>query len=81
MKTLWTNGLKGQELADVKQAFKSSGTIRARLATILEEERASSYREATSKSSYDNPNWALLQADAKGYERAMLKVISWLDNK
>ena len=36
----------------------------------------SSNRAARLKDSYDSPNWAFLQADQRGYERAMYEVIA-----
>jgi hypothetical protein len=37
-----------------------------------------SYEDRISKNSYDSPNWAALQADGIGYERAINEIIALL---
>lgn len=78
MKKTWTIGLSEQLAEEVKGNFKSSALIRARLSAILNERIVTKRTEATSKTSYDSPSWAYLQADANGYERALNEVISLL---
>lgn len=80
MKTAWTTGV-GKELAvDITQNFKESLVMRRRLLELLEKKAATSVRMSHSKDAYDNPNWAYLQADHRGYERAMSEIISLISD-
>ena len=78
MKTSWTNGLSEQEKSDLKASFASSLVMRKRLTFLAEEKINSSTRYARNKLTYDNPNWAFLQADQRGYERALTEIIDLL---
>lgn len=81
MKIIWTKGV-GRELSiDIKQNFKESLVLRRRLEEILKDKIEESCRTARSKASYDNPNWAYMQADHRGYERAFQEVISLLNDE
>lgn len=75
MKVRWTHGLDPQNTEDIKQLYKESGILRRRiqkmLTDIIEEKR----RGQVLESLYDSPNWAYLQADRTGYERALREVI------
>lgn len=79
MKTRWLDGLDAQNKSDITQAFKESALIRRRLKLLLEEEIETKRKSQVAKFNYDNPNWAYLQADFSGYERALRDVISWID--
>lgn len=71
----WTKGLDNQGQIDVRQNFKESVVLRRRMSHILEKRIKDRFAERMSKSGYDNPNWAYLQADASGYERAMTEIL------
>ncbi len=76
MKTDWLKGLDAQQKIECKSEFVGAARLRERLTALLEA-KAESKRIATrSGNAYDNPNWALLQADAIGYEKALYEVIS-----
>ncbi len=75
MKSSWTKLLDAEVARDIKSNFQASLLTRKRLARLLEEKVDESNRTARSKTSYDTPNWPLLQADQRGYERALLEVI------
>ncbi len=78
MKTSWTKGLTPQETIECKQEFVGAARLRERLSALLEA-KADEKRKATrSGNAYDSPNWALVQADAIGYEKALYEVISLL---
>lgn len=81
MKASWTQGLDKELTVDIRQNFKESLVMRRRLEEMLSEKMASSQRSNRSKTSYDNPNWAYLQADARGYERALQDVIELISEK
>lgn len=80
MKTTWTKGLTPEQTVEIKKDFVGAIILRKRLQTLLEEKESSSRKSSISKDLYANPNWAYLQADAKGYERALNEIISLLEN-
>lgn len=76
MKTSWTQGV-GKELSiDITQNFKESLVMRRRLCQLIDKKLQDSWVTSASSTSYDNPNWPYLQADARGYERALREIIS-----
>lgn len=81
MKTSWVQGLDKELVADIRQNFKESLVVRRRLEEMLNAKISSSQRTSRSKDAYTNPNWAYLQADARGYERALQDVIDLISEK
>lgn len=79
MKTAWTKGLTVEQQEEIIANFKASAVIRDRLTVLLEEKASSSKTQSRSKDEYANPNWAYLQADARGYERALFEAMSLLE--
>lgn len=75
MKASWVQQLDKQVEIDLRSNFVASLLTRKRLAYLLTEKIKTSNNTARSKVTYDNPNWALLQADQRGYERALTEVI------
>lgn len=78
MKSSWTKGLDEQQQADIVSSYNASTLMRRRLVEILKDKIETSNKTARSKVTYDNPNWAYLQADAVGYERAIYDIIDLL---
>ena len=76
MKSSWTEQLDAEISKEVRSNFKAAFLTRKRLASMLLDKVESSNRAARLKDSYDSPNWAFLQADQRGYERAMYEVIA-----
>lgn len=81
MKTVITSGLTDERKRQVTQEFIGSPAFRECLIAVLNGKKASFRSIVTSKDSYSIPNWAYLQADAIGYERAIDEVISLLMSK
>lgn len=54
--------------------------VRRRLVKMLNDKINASSKEGRSKLLYDNPNWALLQADQRGYERAFAEIIELISD-
>ena len=81
MKTAIIKGLEGQELEEMENAFRSSGTIRKRLRQLIQERVDSSRDETRKRIQYDSPSWAYVQADQIGFERACYEIISLLSEK
>lgn len=78
MKTSWTKGLSPDKKEEIKREFDASGILRERLKLILEEKMEVARKGSLSKDAYQSPNWAYLQADAVGVQRALEEVISLL---
>lgn len=76
MKTSWVQGVGKELTVDITQNFKESLVMRRRLCQLIDKKLQDSWVGSASSTSYDNPNWAYLQADARGYERAMREIIS-----
>lgn len=75
MKTRWSMGLDEQNTKDIKQLYKEASRIRGRLNQMLVDIINEKRKGATLESLYDSPNWAYLQADRVGYERAIRDII------
>ena len=78
MKTAIIKGLTEQHAEEVRGAFIHSAVLRQQLVKLLQEKINASNRNTRSKDAYGIPNWAYLQADAVGYERALVEVINLL---
>ncbi len=76
MKVNWIAGLDAVRKDDVRQSFKASLVMRKRLLELLEKKMRESWASSMAQDGYDTPNWALKQADARGYERAMKEIMS-----
>lgn len=76
MKTSWTKGLKQDQADDMVRDFKASLSVRRRLSELLKDKQQQSLKDTRRKETYANPNWAYVQADGVGYERALSEVIS-----
>lgn len=81
MKSSWLAGVDEALQIDIRQNFKESLVLRRRLRVLLEDKIALSQKGSRAKDSYENPNWAYLQADARGYERALSEIISLIFEK
>jgi len=80
MKTSWTKGLTKEQAIQVRQDFVGGVLLRERLSQLLEEKQEASIKKSRAEDGYDNANWAYLQADARGYERAISEIISLISN-
>lgn len=80
MKTKWLAYVKDEDARkEIELAFNSGALLRKRLAVMLKRKQRQSYEKSFLEDGYDTPNWALKQADARGYERAIEEIISLLD--
>lgn len=80
MKTVWFKGLDKDYEKELRGDFASSVFLRKRLTEILNDKIQGSQKESRGKISYENSNWAYLQADARGYERAFSEIISLISS-
>lgn len=81
MKTAIVKGLTEVQAEEMRHCFVHASLLRKHLQKLLNEKINASNRMVRSKDSYSIPNWAYLQADAVGYERALTEVISLLDHQ
>lgn len=71
----WTKHIKDpQGKADYEKAIRNSTLALSRLKDICKERINNNIAGQSSLSSYDNPNWGLVQADSVGYRRAMNEI-------
>ena len=78
MKTILLKGMTEQHADEMRQMFAASAHVRNRVIEVLREKIATNNKNTRSKESYGIANWAFLQADAVGYERALTECISLL---
>lgn len=81
MKTVFVKGLDERAADEMRQSFVAGAFLRKRIRELLQDKADSSVAASRSKDGYSNPNWAYLQADAVGYQRAMQEVISLLTHE
>lgn len=78
-KKTWTAYVKDEDRKkEIEQSFRAATVMRKRLIEMLERKQKNSYKASFLEESYDSANWALKQADSRGYERALHEVISLL---
>lgn len=80
MKTSWLNGLDKQKQQDLRASIAGSYLVRERLVELLHDKISGNSKLSRSKLTYENPNWAYLQADSVGYERAMYEIIDLIES-
>ena len=78
MKLTWTKGLVDPQKSEIKALYQANAVFRERQKVILQEKIDSIRKKNVVELSYDSPNWALKQADAVGYERALQEIINIL---
>lgn len=76
MKTSLTSGLNDAQASEIKNEYLGSPLLRKRLVELLVKRQATSLKKRRGEDIYDSPNFALLQADQIGYERALDEVIA-----
>jgi len=76
MKTAWTKGVSKDAADELRKEFVAASRFRERLRHLLDEKSNSKRTETLASNGYENPNWALVQADAIGYEKALKEIIS-----
>lgn len=80
MKSSWTEGLTPEQATILRSDFKGSLFLRRRLEELSQKKIKASNINARKKDAYSSPSWAYLQADAIGYERAILEIISLISD-
>lgn len=70
----WTKGLEEKDKENFLQALLHDTLVLGRLKTILNEYIEDLETRRNSHTSYENPNWAYIQADATGCIRTYKKI-------
>lgn len=81
MKTSWLKGLTGQQVTECKSEYVGAARLRERLSVLLEAKVEEKRKSVRASNTYESPSWALVQADAIGYEKALYEVISLISEK
>lgn len=63
-----------EQLDDIADLFENSNRVRRMIREAIYKKLNRSVRDAESSSAYESPNWALVQADNRGYRRALREV-------
>jgi hypothetical protein len=80
MKTVLLAGLTDDQKDEMRQTFAHSVVLRQQLTKILGKKIKDARSASTSRDAFGLANWAYLQADTVGYERALTEVISLLSH-
>lgn len=80
MKTSWLDGLDPDQQKILRGDFKSSLVVRKRLTEMLNKKIDAKRIEARNKVNYELNNWSEYIADGFGYERALVEIISLLED-
>lgn len=79
MNKIWFKGIEPDYVSEIRGDYASSFITRKRLTQILEDKKESNMKGCLSKDNYDSPNWAMIQADNIGYQRALEEIIKLLE--
>lgn len=70
-----------QQKEEMGLIFSHSSLLRKQIAKVLLDKVNTNNTATRTKDAYGISNWAFLQADAVGYERAMREVVALLSNE
>jgi len=79
MKSKLTKGLEPDEASAVRGAFLEALQFRKRLTVVLNDEVKSLQASMRNEEAFESPNWALRQADRVAQTKALLRVISLIN--
>ena len=79
MKTRITDGLTEDDASSMKYEFEKALRFRQRLAELLQKDIEASVVNMTKEEHFDNPSWALVQADRVAQIKAYRKIIALLE--
>jgi hypothetical protein len=73
--TVWTAHLPEDKRAEFSQQMAlMNGPVLKRLLDIVQKYKSVSQDRTLSKSNYESPSWAYIQADNVGYQRALTEI-------
>lgn len=76
----WLRGLEEQVSKDTLQNFKESAVMRRRFRQLIENEIETVRSEMRNKEDFSNASWPFQQANHLGYERALFKILKYLED-
>jgi hypothetical protein len=80
-KKTWTAYVKDEDRKkEIEQSFRAAVVMRKRLIEILKRKQEGSFKNSFLEEGYESSNWALKQADSRGYERALHEIMSLLQD-
>lgn len=80
MKQSWIKNLSPENARMAEDDYKGSAGARIRLTEMLQDKLRVANTMKIKKDGYELPNWAFMQADYNGYERALQEVISLISD-
>lgn len=80
MKTIITQGLEDDQVKDIRADFISAHLVRKRLREILHDKVETTRATARKEVNYENPAWPYQQAGYLEREKALLEIISLLED-
>lgn len=78
MNTQWLSHLPAQDRDEFKQRIVLAAPVLERMQEVINSKLAQSTKESRSKTNYESPSWALMQADYIGYARALNELLSFI---
>lgn len=78
MNTQWLSTISKQDREEFKQRILLAEPVLERLQEVINGKLSQSSSEILSKTNYESPSWALMQADHVGYTRALNELISFI---
>lgn len=78
MKTSILAGLTVEQKEEMRSSFNACALFRERLSAMLQDKINANNKQQRTKEAYSIANWAFLQADAVGYERALEEICALL---
>lgn len=80
MKLKLLKGLDKDQVDELKEHYVRSQIFRKYLLKVLQEEIESLHASMRNEDNYNSPNWAYLQADRLGQEKALKRVVGLIEN-
>ena len=78
MKQAWIQGLDATQEEDIRGSYTAAFLVRQRMELLLGDRITASNKQLASKNLFESPNWALVQAEGRGYERALHEIVQLL---
>ena len=80
MKSTWLDGLEEDQKKELKGDFISSQLVRKRLGKLINDKIETNRTGIRKKENYEVAHFPALVADSIGYERALVEILSLLEN-
>lgn len=71
----WVKGMSEEDKKSFIEALTHNQRVNKTLVALIREKKATNTSSTQGLRSYESPNWAYLQADHNGYQRALDEVL------